>query len=601
MTVDLLRHYRQVWLVDFEFSAPDGDRPTPVCLVARELNSNQLVRLLADELQDRPPFPTDETTLFVAYFASAEIGCFLALGWNLPRRVLDLWTEQRVGTNGRPGVKRGLLDTLEYHGLDSIAAVEKTELRELAMQGGPYTESERVALLDYCQADVDALAGLLPAMLPQIDLPRALLRGRYMAAVANMEHCGTPIDMETLGLLRNNWHAIKDRLIADVDRDYHVFDGRTFKQERFARWLDEHRMPWPRTLEGRLALDQDTFRQQARKYPLVSPLRELRHSLSGMKLEKLAVGSDARNRCLLSPFSSRTGRNQPSNNRFIFGPSVWLRGLIRPTEGRAVAYVDWCQQELGIAAALSGDATMMRAYRSGDPYLAFAKQADAVPRDATKDTHPVERNRFKVCALAVQYGMQEHGLAQALGEQIAMARNLLQAHRDTYRDFWRWSQLQVDRAMLVGWMQTVFGWRLLTSDESNPRSLANFPMQANGAEMMRLACSMATEDGIQVCAPVHDAVLIEAPADDIDHVVHRTQAIMAEASRIVLDGFKLGTDAELIRWPARYMDEKRGRVMWDRVLKLARAEEQHGPNWPTERDKLADQNGQFVPPVQSYK
>ncbi len=113
--MDRLRHYREVWLVDFEFSAPDGERPTPVCLVAREYFSNRLVRLFADELQDRPPFPTDDNTLFVAYFASAEIGCFLALGWELPRRILDLWTEQRVRTNGRPGVKRGLLDTLAYY------------------------------------------------------------------------------------------------------------------------------------------------------------------------------------------------------------------------------------------------------------------------------------------------------------------------------------------------------------------------------------------------------------------------------------------------------------------------------------------------------
>ena len=197
--------------------------------------------------------------------------------------------------------------------------------------------------------------------------------------------------------------------------------------------------------------------------------------------------------------------------------------------------------------------------------------------------------------------MQEHGLAQALGEQTAMARNLLQAHHDTYRDFWRWSQLQVDRAMLTGSMQTVFGWRLMTSDESNPRSLANFPMQANGAEMMRLACSMATEAGIQVCAPVHDAFLIEGPVEKIDQIVRQTQAIMAEASRIVLDGFELETDAEIIRWPVRYMDEKRGRRMWERVLKLAQAEDGERPNWPTETDKLADQNGQFVPPVQSYK
>ena len=34
-------------------------------------------------------------------------------------------------------------------------------------------------------------------------------------------------------------------------------------------------------------------------------------------------------------------------------------------------------------AALSGDQLMMDAYRSGDPYLAFAKQAGAAPADAT--------------------------------------------------------------------------------------------------------------------------------------------------------------------------------------------------------------------------
>ena len=529
----MLRHYREVWCVDFEFSAPDGERPTPVCLVAREFFSKRLIRLFADELAECPPFPTDADSLFVAFFASAEIGCFLALGWEPPQRILDLWTEQRARTNGQPGVKRGLLGTLAFYGLDAIQAVEKTDLQSLAMRGGPYTVSERAALLDYCQTDVDALVSLLPVMFDKIDLPRALLRGRYMAAVARIEHNGIPIDTCTLGKLRRNWSAIKDRLIAEVDQDYGVFEGRVFKLDLFERWLAERNIPWPLTLNGRLALDQDTFRRQAQKYPEVSALRELRHSLSELKLEKLAVGSDGRNRCLLSPFASRTSRNQPSNVRFIYGPSVWIRGLMKPPRGRAIAYVDWSQQELGIAAALSGDHAMQEAYASGDPYLAFAKQAGAVPSDATKHSHPEERNRFKVCALAVQYGMQEHGLAKSLGEQIAMARNLLRAHRENFKTFWQWSQLQVDRAILGGLIQTVFGWRLLTSAEANPRALANFPMQANGAEMMRLACSMATEAGIQVCAPVHDAILVEGPADGIDDVVSRTQQIMADASRIV--------------------------------------------------------------------
>jgi len=58
---------------------------------------------------------------------------------------------------------------------------------------------------------------------------------------------------------------------------------------------------------------------------------------------------------------------------------------------------------------------------------------------------------------------------------------------------------------------TVFGWTIHTGAKVNPRSLRNFPMQGNGAEMLRLACCFATEQGIRVCAPVHDALLIEAP------------------------------------------------------------------------------------------
>jgi hypothetical protein len=94
-------------------------------------------------------------------------------------------------------------------------------------------------------------------------------------------------------------------------------------------------------------------------HPAIAPLRELRVSLSQLRLNDLTIGSDGRNRCLLSAFKARTGRNQPSNSQFIFGPAVWLRGLIKPEPKFALAYVDFSQQEFGIAAALSGDAAML--------------------------------------------------------------------------------------------------------------------------------------------------------------------------------------------------------------------------------------------------
>jgi DNA polymerase I-like protein with 3'-5' exonuclease and polymerase domains len=246
---------------------------------------------------------------------------------------------------------------------------------------------------------------------------------------------------------------------------------------------------------------------------------------------------------------------------------VWLRGLIQPPPGHGVAYIDWEQQEFGIAAALSQDPLMLEAYRSGDPYLAFAKQAGAAPKDATKATHKAIRDQFKSTVLAVQYGMGADSLAQRIGLPPIRARELLRLHRETYRMFWAWSDAAVDYAMLKGSLHTVFGWRVHTSAGANERSLRNYPMQANGAEMLRLACCLGTEQGIEICAPVHDAVLICAPLDRLDVEISRMQGLMREASRVVLNDFELGTDAKIIRYPDRYMDE-RGAVMWGRVMRL---------------------------------
>ena len=356
-------------------------------------------------------------------------------------------------------------------------------------------------------------------------------------------------------------------MIAEIDADYGVYDGRTFKQDKFAGWLVANNIPWPRLESGRLDLEDGTFRQMARAYPAVSPLRELRSSLADLRLSDLAVGTDGRNRQILSAFRARTGRNQPSNSKFIFGPSVWIRGLIKPPPGYAVAYIDWSQQEVGIAAALSGDSAIMAACQTGDPYLAFAKQAGDVPAEATKNTHSQKRELFKQCVLATQYGMGPEALALRIAQPIIVARDLLRAHRETYYKFWRWSDAALDHAMLRGVLWTTFGWPIHVGLSSNPRSLRNFLMQANGAEMLRLACCLGVERGIEICAPVHDAVLIAASVDRIDADVEAMRAAMAEASRAVLDGFELGTEVKVVRYPDRYMD-KRGTVMWERVCKL---------------------------------
>jgi hypothetical protein len=728
--VDSLQHFREVWAADFEFQAKSGERPAPRCMVARELKSSRLLRLwLEGGAPAAAPLGAGPDVLIIAYYASAELGCYLALGWPLPVRILDLFCEFRCLTNGLPvPCGSGLLGALAYFGLPAMDAAEKQSMRDLALRDGPFNDAERLALLDYCQADVDSLARLLPAMGPRIDFPRALLRGRYMAAAARIEWNGVPIDLEILDALRSNWDTLRRRLVskldprgevyepagqrpinpasplgaailleakewdidphdladavedvwarhreltagqakaiqaarkatgltaarasrwenngrdfatwprldtlarelagewpelsigrgydldAPADRDaeenpaadlwgllreptpallprhhpeilreaaemvkaagpgHHYFGPMRFSARRFAEYLARRSIPWPHLESGSLALDDDTFRTMAKLFPdTVGPIRDLRYALSQLRLNELAVGADGRNRCLLSTFRARTGRNQPSNSRFVFGPSCWLRSLIRPAPGRAVAYIDWSGQEYGIAAALSSDKAMQADYQSGDPYLAFGNRIGAVPAHATKRTHPQERDRLKVCCgLGAMYGAGAATVAGTLGIPEWQARDWLRAHRETYTTYWRWSDSMVDEAMLKSRLRTAFGWTVHVGPDANPRSLRNFPMQANGAEMMRLAACLLTERGIAVCAPVHDAFLIEAGADEIEQAAEAAKQAMDEAARIVLAGFPLRADAKVIRHPDRYLDP-RGQAMWETVQAL---------------------------------
>jgi hypothetical protein len=543
-----------------------GERPRPVCMVAKELRSGRVWRLCCGKFGTQPPFPHGNDTLIVAHYASAEMGVFRALGWPQPKYVLDTFTEFRARTNGRHH-GASLIAAATYFGVDAIESAAKKSMVATILRGPPWSAEQMAVILHYCESDVLLLERILLAMLPHIDLPHAVLRGRFMKAAAAIEWNGVPIDTAALALLRKHWTGIQDELIAEIDRSYGVFEGRSFRRGRWQQWLIKHGIPWPTTDTGQLKLDDGTFRAMAKIYPEVSPMRELRSALSELRLNDLAVGADGRGRTILSAFQSRTGRCQPSNTKYIFGPSVWLRGLIRPPEGWGVAYIDWSQQEFGIAAKLSGDEVMMAAYRSSDPYLAFAKQAGLVPADATKQSHGAMRELCKQCVLGVAYGMEAHSLAQRIGQPVIVARDLLRAHRETYRKFWAWSDAMVDRAMMGFPLWTTLGWPLRIGSDPNPRSMRNFCCQANGSEMLRLAACFATEQNIEVCALIHDAVLIAAPLERLDRDIERMQAAMAMASLVVLDGFELRTDVNVVRHPDRYQDP-RGAVMWERVMKL---------------------------------
>jgi hypothetical protein len=139
-------------------------------LVAKELATGKTFKLWRDEMEKlrAAPYRTDASSLVVAYYASAEVGCHLALGWAMPVNILDLYVEFRNTTNGKdPLWGASLIGALTWFGLDAIESSDKNAMRELAMRGGLYSEDEKQALLDYCESDVDSLIRLLNRMVEE--------------------------------------------------------------------------------------------------------------------------------------------------------------------------------------------------------------------------------------------------------------------------------------------------------------------------------------------------------------------------------------------------------------------------------------------------
>jgi hypothetical protein len=522
------------------------------------------------------PFPLGPETIFTAYYASAEIGCFLQLGWPLPARVIDLFAEFRLLTNGRqPKGGYGLVSALNYFGLPAMAVEEKDALRRLAVRGGPWQAGEPEALLDYCTSDVTALAALWPKLSAKLRwaqdphaFEHAQLRGQYMVAAAHVERQGVPIDAPLLTRLRDAWPALKADVIRDADRKYQFWVNGRFKMAKFESWLSRNGYVWPRTDTGRPCLDREVLDEMSKVLPDIADFRDARHASQHLRLEKIAIDPDGRNRVLLGAFGTITGRNAPRASQFVFGPARWLRHLITPPPGHGLAYIDWSAQEFGISAALSRDSALLADYSAGDPYLAMAIRFGRAPHGATKHTHPEVRDVFKVLALAVGYGAGAKTLAVKLQSSPAEAAELLRQHHARYRRFWRWSDNIIDTARLYRRLSSPLGWRLQVHSGIGDRTMRNWMVQTTGSEMMRLALIQLIRAGVQVAACIHDAFLIEAPEVEIDRVAALTRQIMGAASVKTLRGvLEIRTDATFV-WAGERYQEPRGSAMWERAMRL---------------------------------
>jgi hypothetical protein len=555
-------------------------------VLGENLRHVRTIRLWRGEFGSAPPFDIGPDTLIVAYSAWAEMTCFKVLNWPFPVHIFDLHTAYLAASNilvpyepdeTRKKPRKRLSDACRVFGIEGWENIDKEQMAKDIGEGN-WRKYEKKGVLAYCEEDVDMSVKLLRRLLlgnahfPATDVSHVLHWSNYSAkSVAQIQARGIPWDMPLWNLVQENEAAVIRELIRQFDPSQgdddpiYTQDGE-WSYARFEQWLLRNNITvWPRTQSGRLEVDNDAFRLMYH-IPGIEGLHALRDCIGFIAKARLPLGADGRNRPSLFPFGTATGRNAHAKSPYNAHAAV--RSFIVFPPDKIGVYLDWRTQEVGIAAAQSGDRALMAAYRSGDVYHAlartcgFTKELDPA---RWKINEPEMRQRMKPLQLAINYGMGVPSLARGLNRHPLIASGIIELHRRTCPRFWQWRDDVVMAAMLERRIESIFGWSLRITTSPNKRTLYNFPMQADGAEMLRLAAWRLCEAGIVPCMLIHDGILFKLNNHE---EIETAKEIMLAAGRDVCGGFEIGVVVDqMLVGGARYQDKRpMARKMWSTIM-----------------------------------
>jgi hypothetical protein len=574
---------------DSEFDAKKGrgERPgPPVCYCAIEVGQDGRVieHRLAAPYPERPPWDRDDPYLTIGFALSAEGGSKLNIDWPFPSPAIDLYAEYMVIHNtemsrGEDGKQPGpsLIEACRRYRVAGMDEAYKEDMRSLAYTKTNHTREEIALLQNYCIEDIRMTMRLFKAMLPRIDLLRAPIRGAFMMEIERMRWRGIPIDMPTYRLAERRALTVVPKMREELNHKLgaEVYFRNVFKRKTMFQMMRRNNIPIPIDPKTRKeSCATRLIKSMIETYPLLKEYYEDKRMIDALKNLKLEIGSDGRNRFWLNPFGQKTGRNNPSTNRSLWGLPHTMRSFLRPEPGTAIAQVDFSAEEIGEAAALSGDPVLKADYLSGDPYRQFAAAALGI-LDPTEQ----QRQVYKATVLGQIYGLGATSLARNLGISKFHAEQIIGQMHARYPVLFAWLGRVTTKAAHIVPIVCTLGWSLTaTGRPGEERTFLNFPMQANGAELMRLVIIRAGAAGLRLIGCAHDSFLIEDTIERIEASVAKLQEIMRKASRDLFGGFELRADCkpdrDIVRHPDRFVDKREledGMRHWNRLMALITA------------------------------
>ena len=574
----LKQNFNHILIFDYEFQQLPGETPDVVCLTVKDLVTGRTEQQWLVGRGQRFPFPV-ANSLLVGHYVSAEASCYLKQEPELPKLWFDTFVEELKFYSGLKNHRFGLIDCCNRYNIETISHVVKDQKRKVVMDNYPnYTEAEKAEILEYNLSDVEVNEKLFLAILKKAEqekvdyktfISQAIFHGRSKALCAKIYQNGIPINLKFHNDLETYYPDVRKAEMEELNKNLGIelYVDYKKKQSAFEELLKRENLynNWPKTETGKCKSDDKTFYRFQDVNEKIKLIRNAAFIIDAKKLKGVCLGKDGRSRTDLKMFGQITGRTNVSTKESPFGAPRRMRNLIGTDENHYLIYCDWRSQEAVIQAQLSQDPKMLEAVGSGDAYMYTAIKVGAAPPGAKKKTHKKEREIYKQCFLALAYLQTAIGLKAKIKKTTSEAFYIHDQVTKLYRKYFEWIFGVIRESTLRGYFKTVYGWRFnLTSNETvNKRTLANWPLQSHGSEILRVAIIKLDELGFEISMPVHDAVLLHMTRKnfkDMRAEIKLVQKVMADSAAQVI-GKKIPVDVKIIR--DQYYQDDDNQYLWD--------------------------------------
>ena len=200
-----------------------------------------------------------------------------------------------------------------------------------------------------------------------------------------------------------------------------------------------------------------------------------------------------------------------------------LRKAFKPAEGYVFIDADYSQIELRVLAHISGDRTMIKAFRNDEDIhkQAASKVFDVPIEEVTKE----QRTSAKAVNFGIVYGISDFGLSEQLGISKKLAKKYIEQYLEKYSGIKKFMDKIVDETREKGYVETLFHRRRyipeLTSNnymvrQFGARAAMNTPIQGTAADIMKIAMinvfNRLRKENLdaKIILQVHDELIVEA-------------------------------------------------------------------------------------------